>query len=150
MFIRLFMPGILLSLCIVVHALMLTAQLGRLSRFSIRARMRFWPGTWLLIRVALWMVVAHLVEIALWAAFYFWQQMFPDFETSFYFSAVTYTTVGYGDLVLPERWRVIAGVEGLTGILMCGWSTGYFFAVVSKMYSPQSAIADRTEGPPAR
>ena len=50
-----------------------------------------------------------------------------------YFSAVTYTTTGYGDVVLPERWRLSSAVEALTGILMCGWSTGFFFAIVSRI-----------------
>ena len=53
-----------------------------------------------------------------------------------YFSAVIYTTVGYGDLVLPQEWRLVGAVEGLTGILMCGPSTGLFFAVVSKFSLP--------------
>ena len=62
----------------------------------------------------------------------------PDLPTAFYFSAVTYTTTGYGDLVLPHDWRLVGGVEALTGILMCGWSTGFFFAIVNRLYEPQS------------
>ena len=58
----------------------------------------------------------------------------PDLPTGLYFSAVTYTTTGYGDLVLPREWRLVGGVEALTGILMCGWSTGFFFVVVSRMF----------------
>jgi len=58
----------------------------------------------------------------------------PDLQTAFYFSAVTYTTTGYGDLVLPKEWRVVGGIEALTGILMCGLSTGLFFAVFVKVF----------------
>jgi voltage-gated potassium channel Kch len=94
---------------------------------------------WILIRVALSMLSAHLFEIGIWASFLTWQHVFPDFRTSFYFSAVTYTTVGYGDLILPDQWRLLAAAEALTGILMCGWSTGVLFAVVSRMYVVQSA-----------
>jgi hypothetical protein len=60
---RLVMPWVQLSLCIVVHALMMTSLLRRFSRSIGEARMRFWPVTWLLIRLAAWIVVAHL----LWA-----------------------------------------------------------------------------------
>ena len=56
----------------------------------------------------------------------------PDLDSAIYFSAVTYTTTGYGDLVLPEDWRMVGAVEALTGILMCGWSTAFFFTVVSR------------------
>jgi Ion channel len=64
--------------------------------------------------------------------FYFWQGCLPDAESAFYFSAVTYTSVGYGDLVLLRPWRMLAPLEALTGILMCGLSTGLFFALVNR------------------
>jgi len=66
--------------------------------------------------------------------FFWWKKCLPDFESSLYFAVVTYTTVGYGDLVLAKGWRLVAGVEALTGILMCGWSTGFFFIVASRLY----------------
>ena len=48
-----------------------------------------------------------LIEICVWGGFYFWTDSFPDLQTAFYFSAVTCTTTGYGDLVLPEEWRLV-------------------------------------------
>jgi hypothetical protein len=139
MLIRMVMPGVLLALCVVVHALVMTVLLRRLTRPARKPIVHFWPATFMLIRIALVMIFAHLFEIAIWASFLTWHHVFPDPRASFYFSAVTYTTVGYGDLVLPENWRLYAAVEGLTGILMCGWSTGVFFAVVSRMYPDQRA-----------
>jgi voltage-gated potassium channel Kch len=65
----------------------------------------------------------------------------PDLASALYFSAVTYTTTGYGDLVLPAEWRLLGGVEALTGILMCGWSTGFFVAVVGKLYESKTRAA---------
>ena len=100
--------------------------------------------TWVLLGVAWRLILLHLAEIAVWALFYWWQKCLPDAESSFYFSGVTYTTLGYGDLVLPQEWRLLAPVEGLTGILMCGLSTGFFFAVVSRFLGARSA-ADRTD-----
>ena len=74
----------------------------------------------------------------------------PDLESAFYFSIVTYTTTGYGDLVLPEEWRLVGGVESLTGILMCGWSTGFFFTVVSRIYGiPFEQTGTRTQNLPS-
>jgi hypothetical protein len=61
-----------------------------------------------------------------------------DLQSALYFSAVTYTTTGYGDMVLPREWRLVGAVEALTGILMCGWSSGFFFAVVSRMFGVKS------------
>ena len=53
------------------------------------------------IRLAWLIVLLHLVEITLWAFLYLWRQAMPDLQAAVYFSAVTYTTTGYGDLVLP-------------------------------------------------
>jgi hypothetical protein len=97
-----------------------------------RTDTRFWPITWLLIRVAWLLIVIHLFAIAVWALFFWSAKCLPDFESSFYFSAVTYATIGYGDLVLPKEWRMLGPIEGFTGILMFGLSTAFFFIIVSK------------------
>jgi hypothetical protein len=73
-----------------------------------------------------------MVAIAVWALFFSLAKCLPNFESSFYFSAVTYATIGYGDLVLPKEWRMLGPIEGFTGILMFGLSTAFFFIVVSK------------------
>jgi hypothetical protein len=82
-----------------------------------------------------WLMLVHLIEISVWGLFYGWQGYLPDAETALYFSGVTYTTVGYGDLVLPKPWRMFAPLEALTGILMSGLSTGLFFAIVTRWIS---------------
>ena len=135
MLIRVLMPGVLLSVCIFVHALVMTVILRGLSRSAERKLSSSWGALWLLIAVALCIVTAHLIEIGIWASFMAWQHVFADFRISFYFSAVTYTTVGYGDIVLPDPWRLLAAAEALTGILMCGWSTALFFAIATRVYS---------------
>jgi voltage-gated potassium channel Kch len=108
-----------------------------LRRFGtpLEARLRFWRGTWLFIRVFIWIVLLHLVEICVWAGYYVWKGALPDLQSALYFSAVTYTTTGYGDIVLPEEWRLLGAIEALTGILMCGWSTGFFFATVGRVHA---------------
>ena len=131
---KLLIASILMALCVTVHAIGVTGAFRRIHSSSALADQRFWPATWLLIKIAGWIILLHLIEIALWAVLYAWQQAMPDLHSAFYFSAVTYTTTGYGDLVLPQEWRLVGGIEALTGILMCGWSTGFFFAVVNRMY----------------
>ena len=60
----------------------------------------------------------------------------PTLESRLLFRAVTYTTIGYGDLVLPKEWRMVGGGRGITGVLMCGLSAGIFFAVVTRILGP--------------
>ena len=122
----------LVATTVIIHAAGLGMVLSHVLHAKEQPETRFWPITWLLIRVAWLLIVFHLIEIAVWALFFWWHKCLPDAESSFYFSGVTYATIGYGDLVLPKEWRLFGPLEGLTGILMCGLSTAFFFAIVSK------------------
>jgi uncharacterized membrane protein YecN with MAPEG domain len=117
---------------VMIHAGGLGMVLSRVVHSRMRPDTRFWPITWLLIRVAWLLIVLHLFEIAVWALFFWWQKCLPDAESSLYFSGVTYATLGYGDLLLSKEWRLFGPVEALTGTLMCGLSIAFFFAVLSK------------------
>ena len=79
-------------------------------------------------------IALHMVEIAIWAVFYFGNSLFPDFETALYFSTTSYTTIGFGDVVLARAWRMLGGIEGVTGVLLCGLSTAFVFAIVNAMF----------------
>jgi hypothetical protein len=78
------------------------------------------------------MINLHLFEIFLWAGFYRWK-CFPAWESAFYFSATSYSTVGYGDLVLPPMWRILGPLESVTGVLMCALSASLLFAIVARL-----------------
>ena len=92
------------------------------------------------------LLAVHLTEVVWWAAFYAYKGCFPDFDTSLYFSIVTYTTLGYGDVVLREKeWRLLAGVEALTGSLMLCWSTVILVQVLTKIYRQRIEIWDEEE-----
>jgi len=123
----------LTAVCVIVHAIGMTTLLRWVNHVVARMRARFWFSTWMLVRTAGWIILLHLIEITIWAFFYAWVHGMPDLPSALYFSVVTYTTTGYGDLVLPNEWRLVGGVEALTGILMCGWSAAFFFAVVNRM-----------------
>jgi hypothetical protein len=142
---RLVAAFLLMSLCVTIHAGGVAWSIRRLRR-SADLPARFWSRTFLFIGIAMWIVLLHLVEISVWAFAYTWNGALPDLASALYFSAVTYTTTGYGDVVLPKDWRLHGGVEALTGILMCGWSTGFFFAVVNRMHD---ARGDETSRDPA-
>jgi hypothetical protein len=134
MLIRLLQGGALLTLTVMVHAVLFTGMIEYLrKRHRDGVSLSIIAYAWLLARVAMATVLAHLLEIGLWAAFYVVVNAVPSLEAGFYFSSVTYATIGYGDVVLAPTWRLLAAMEGLTGILMCSWSGALFFAVVSKL-----------------
>ena len=125
-----------------VHAVGLARLLTLLTKAHAIPPARLWPITWLLIRIAWMLLLIHAAEITVWGLFYFGAGCLPTFSVAVYFSGVTYATVGYGDVLLPESWRMLAPIEGLTGILMCGLSAGLFFAVVNRLFG--SRLGGRT------
>ena len=129
---KLLLTSCLVAGTVVIHASGLGVVLSHVLHSPARTETHFWPITWLLIRVAWLLIVILMLAIALWALFFWLAKCLPDFESSFYFSAVTYATIGYGDLVLPKEWRMLGPIEGFTGILMFGLSTAFFFIIVSK------------------
>src|SRR4051794_35786490 len=126
----------LLAVTVTIHAAGLSALIRGLPP-GLRDR-RVLTVTWQILKVAWRLILLHFAEIAVWALFYWSWKCLPDAETSFYFSGATYTTVGYGDLVLPQQWRLLGPLEGLTGILMCGLSTAFFVAAVSRFLGAKS------------
>src|SRR5215470_3573413 len=122
----------LVAITVMIHASGLGMILSHVLRSPVRPDTHFWPITWLLIRTAWFLAVIHVLEIAVWALFFWWEKCLPDLESSFYFSGVTYATLGYGDLLLPKEWRMFGPLEALTGSLMVGLSIAFFFVIVSK------------------
>ena len=135
----------LMALCVVAHAAAMPVLLRWLHRRGVLAQ-PFWPWIKLFVHLAGAVVLLHLAEIAVWAFFYAWQGAMPDMASAVYFSGVTYTTTGYGDLILAPEWRLVGAVEALTGILMCGWSTAFFVAVVGRS---MATTGSRDQGPRA-
>lgn len=134
----------LMALCVVIHSMGLTTVFRWMQARPAPGSRDIWSSAWRLVYVAACTVVLHLAQIILWALCYAGVRAMPDLTTAAYFSAVTYTTTGYGDLVLPKNWRLVGGVEALTGILMCGLSTGMFFAAFSQIVQFQAANAPDT------
>jgi len=130
----------LLAITAIIHAAGMTVMLRWVLRSKSLLETRFLDRTWLLVRAAWWLVGMHLIEIVVWALFFWRQRCMPDLESAVYFSGVTYTTIGYGDLVLTSGWRLLGPLEGLSGILMCGLSTGFFFVLVTKLYGASTKV----------
>jgi voltage-gated potassium channel len=125
----------LLAACVIVQIagmLLLIHWLARVRYVLESPSVRRRAG--LLLRLFVWIVLLHLIQVGLWAVLFWRARELPTLETAVYFSLATYTTIGFGDVVLGPGWRVLAGIEGLTGLLLIGWSTAFVFAVVNRMY----------------
>jgi voltage-gated potassium channel Kch len=84
--------------------------------------------------------LASLVEVSLWSVTYLVVGPIADLESALYFSTVTFTTVGYGDVLLSSPWRLLGSFEAANGIIMSGWTTALIFSVVHTLYFPQKQV----------
>lgn len=80
---------------------------------------------------------ASLVEVSAYAGVYLLLGAISQMEPALYFSTVTYTTLGYGDMVLDPRWRLLASFEAANGIIMFGWTTALVIAAVQRSFFPE-------------
>ena len=120
---------------IFIHALTLSVSVNffRHERRLGRAGTSFWIDVAIVARAILFALVAHLIEIALWAVLFVICGEFPEFGTAYYHSAVNYTTLGYGDVIMTPSWRLLGPLEAANGALMFGVSTAMFFAFVQRL-----------------
>src|SRR5208282_4091933 len=106
-----------------------------------------WHTAVLMIRFTSMTIFLHLLQILLWAAFYR-LRCFRSWESCFYFSATSYSTVGYGDVVLPPVWRLLGPVEAIVGVLMCGISVSALFAIAARLIGDNAQSAEEAQPQP--
>lgn len=119
----------LITLTVIIHSTWMFIVL-KYIHFGVESVIRIVSRN---VAIVISVLFAHLLEASLFAGFYWYVEALPDWNTSFYFSLVSYATVGYGDVTLPEHWRLVGGVEGLVGALMVGWSVAVLVAVLQRL-----------------
>ena len=120
--------------------------------YLIRVLDRIWPkfktnfprnGKPLFLSITvLGVFLAHVLEIWIWALVFLLTGEVTNIESALYFSTVTFTTVGYGDVTLSEQWRMLGSVEAANGMLLFGWSTAFIFEVMRRVWNLDSNAAD--------
>src|ERR1700723_2519606 len=120
---------------IVIHAMPLSATIAFVRREKRLGHLglSFWKDMQVVLRTILYAFAAHLIEIALWAALFVVCGEFSDFATAYYHSAVNYTSLGYGDIIMSPAWRLLGPLETADGMLLFGVSTAMIFAVIQRL-----------------
>jgi len=120
---------VMISLTVVIHTFGLIAVTHAMSWVTDRIRLHGHRSRMLAMNTVVIGVFAVLTaEVWLWAAAYDLIGVVDNFETALYFSTITFSTVGYGDVVPHSEWRMMAALEGINGFLLIGWSTAYLIA----------------------
>ena len=144
MLFNIFIAAILIVATTVIHAggMILAMRLMR-SRDRHLERLRQ-MRIYRVSGIVLLMFHVSLLEVLLWAATYHLLNALEGFEPAFYFSMVTFTTLGYGEIVLGEQWRLLASFEAANGIIMFGWTTAIILAAVQRIYFSEESADNKT------
>jgi len=90
--------------------------------------------------ILLVLFLGHVLQFATWALLFMYLDEFSEFGTAFYHSVVNFTSLGYGDIVMSEKWRVLGGLEAANGILMFGLTTSTFVAVMGRLFARRKSV----------
>ena len=132
--------GAIAVLCtIFIHALAVAATVNFVRREKRLGRegAGLWTNLGIVSLAMSFILVAHLIEIALWAGLFVVCGEFHEFGTAYYHSAVNYTTLGYGDLIMSPSWKLLGPLEAADGTFMFGVSPAIIFAVIVRMVQAQ-------------
>lgn len=140
-----------MSVCLAFQAL---ASVVAVRYFAGASKRRLGSKPWrsIFLQFSILMIVlmlGNIVQIAFWGLLYIALGAFVDFETALYFSGVTFTSLGYGDVVLDGRMRLLAPLEAANGLMMFGITTAIFIAAVQHAVSKWTATHRALTSPPA-
>ena len=127
----------IIAVTIMIHAAGMVLVLQSLPKFDKKSEYQkqrwqmhiVWVGGTILL-----MFIVSILEVLLWAFTFLALHAIDGIEEAFYFSMVTFTTLGYGDVLLDEGWRILGSFEAANGIIMFGWTTAIVIAVVQRVY----------------
>ena len=132
---QLVISGVLIAATTFVHGVFVAsaAAILRTTKQPARGVFRFFRDSIVLVILVLWLMLAHGIEIAMWAKTYLHYDLFESWETALYFSSASYTTLGFGDVLLPEDWRLLAGAVAANGFLLFGLSAAFLFDAAGQL-----------------
>lgn len=141
---QLLLGGIVSLGNIAVHAIVMTPLVATVNR-AFRWEHRH-PQVWLtvvMIATVSVLMIAHAVEVTVWAAIYALLGVAPPGADILYFAFVNYTTLGYGDVVPVESWRLLGPITSMNGVLLFGWSTAVIFEVLTRAMQQRDETNDK-------
>ena len=138
MFQQFAISSLLVMICVFVHgfglfrlsqALRGEASEERLKRINPLS----YHGAIFTFTIVMMLVALHGIEIWLFALVYLLLGALPNLEEALYFSTISYSTVGFNDALIAVEWRLIAAFESILGVILLGWSTAFFFRVLTRI-----------------
>lgn len=140
--------GLMIVCCVTIHAVGMTGLVlfaGSDRSLPIRQGAYHWRG-FAVVMTVFALLGLHALQITAYAAMYLWLGEFRDWDTALYFSGSTFTTVGYGDVVLTDERRLLAAGQGVLGLILIGWSTAILVAATTRLLGRNMPSSDPGPG----
>lgn len=100
---------------------------------------RFTTVTTLLSLSFIFFALIHVTQTLIWAGLFYWlpeiNRQLSSFSEAWYYSMVTFTSLGYGDITLTGDWRLLSGIEAINGIMLIGWSTAMMYSLIQRIFA---------------
>ena len=123
---------LIICLNVILQSTVTVYSLKYLHKFNLKKqRLTFSEVLWQMAISVSFLTLLHGAQCTIWAATFYFNPNIDNlysFQEAIYFSLITFTTVGYGDVVIDSEWKIMAGLEAINGIMMVGWSTALMFS----------------------
>ncbi len=132
---QLLIGSLIIAVTTTLHAAFIEAGIFGLTRFGQRltATPSYPTKTVMLVAATLWLLASHSVGVWLWAFMFTLLGAIDGLEPAVYFSLVTFTTLGYGDIILDENWRILSALCAANGLLLFGFSTAFLVELMRRL-----------------
>lgn len=132
----------MIAYTVAIHTMAIIGFVAFLNFMNFQAlgRRKYFRLMGWLVLLILGISILHMLEILSWAYLYIWLEQFESMERALYFSTVTFTTLGYGDIILDERRQLLSSLEAGNGIILFGVSTAFVFTVMKKLFEAAAII----------
>jgi len=139
---QLIIGSIVIAITIVVEAVFIVSAVRTLKHFGdwferSRTTMKMTAG---LVAVTVWLMLSHTVGVWLWAVVFLGLDVFHELEDALYFSAVAFTTLGFGDVIVEEPWRLLSGMSAANGLLIFGVSAAFLVEFMRRILEQDQRI----------
>lgn len=134
MFFQIFIGSCVIPVTILIQVIFIQVAINTLEKTSTE-----FMGVKKTLRVViilsgstLWLLAALSLAIWIWVIFFWYLECFPTLEEALYFSMVSFTTLGFGDVTLPQEWRILSGMIAANGLVLFGLNTAFLFETLHR------------------
>ena len=143
-FYQIFIGSVLITLTVIIQAIFIALLIKAAKKYDgwFAAPHFFHKNIITVVVIVLWLVGGISLGTWAWAGAFVLLDIIPEIEPALYFSLTIFTTLGFGDMLLDEEWRILAGIGATNGLIILGVTTAFIAEFISRMRNQQEGWKD--------